>query len=256
MSKELEEISGLCVSEDGKQLVAIQDENGIIFYLDKATGKIEKQIKFWEDGDYEDVGVVEKDVYVVKNTGTIYRVPQNGKDVEKFNFGLDHENDVEGLAYDRKKGRLLLACKNKIGGGEHSEHKRGVYAFDLNKKSLSDSLAYVIDGEEVQQFLNPLPNTDSKEKILEVFQSKEMTFAPSAIAVHPLTGELYILSAAGNVLLVLDATGKVIHLEKLKKKIHLQPEGICFDADGTMYISNEGKDGEPGKIYVFKIKGG
>lgn len=256
MSKELEEISGLCVSDDGKYLVAIQDENGIVFYLDKTTGKIEKQIKFWENGDYEDVGVVGKDVYVVKSTGTIYRITKNGDEVEKFNFGLDHENDVEGLAYDSKSSRLLLACKNKVGGGESSDSKRGIYAFDLNKKSLSDKPAYIVDTEAVRQFLKPLPNTETKEKLLEVFQSKEMTFAPSAIAVHPRTGELYLLSAAGNVLLVLDATGKVVHLEKLKKKIHAQPEGLSFDTDGTMYISNEAKDGEPGKVYVFKIKGG
>ena len=37
---------------------------------------------------------------------------------------------------------------------------------------------------------------------------------------------------------------------KLKKKIHEQPEGIVFAQDGTMYISNEGKEGK-GKIYKF-----
>lgn len=255
MPKELEEISGLSVWNDGKSLVAVQDENGIIFYLDKNTGKIERQIKFWEDGDYEDLQVVGKSIYVVKSTGTLYEVPEDGKDAKKYNFGLDSKNDVEGLAYDAKNNRLLLACKNQA-SDELSKSKRGIYAFDLQKKAMSEAPVYTIATQEVQNYLNALPNTDSKVKMLEAFKADEMTFAPSAIAIHPRTNDFYLLSAAGNVLLVLDSAGKVVHLEKLKKKIHAQPEGICFDADGTLYISNEAKDGEPGKIYVFKEKRG
>jgi len=251
MSPELTEISGVSVF-DANTLVAVQDENGIIFYLNKNTGKIERQVKFWEDGDYEDLQAVGKTIYVVKSTGTIYEVPEDGKNVQKYNFGLSSKNDVEGLAYDATNRRLLLACKNKA-GIEHAKDERGIYAFDLNKKTLSDAPVYTITSKEVQDYLNTLPSTESKEKLSESFES-EIRFAPSAIAVHPRTSELYLLSAAGKVLLVLNADGKVAHLEKLKKKIHLQPEGICFDPDGTMYLSNEGKDGAPGKIYVFKMK--
>jgi sugar lactone lactonase YvrE len=52
---------------------------------------------------------------------------------------------------------------------------------------------------------------------------------------------------------VLDRQGKIVHLEKLKKSLHTQPEGICFDADGTMFIANEGKDGRA-KIFKFRYK--
>lgn len=253
MSAELTEISGVSVSVDGKYLLAVQDENGIVFYLDKQSGKIEHQIKFWEDGDFEDLQAVGKTVYVVKSSGTIYEVPEDGKDVKKYNFALDSKNDVEGLAYDAKNSRLLLACKNQS-AAENSKGKRSIYAFDLQKKVLSEKPVYTIATKEVQDYLNPLPNTDTKEKLLKDFQAEEMAFAPSAIAIHPRTGNLFILSAVGNVLLVLDQNGKVLHLEKLKKKVHGQPEGICFDPDGAMYISNEGKDGEPGKVYVFEIK--
>ena len=44
------------------------------------------------------------------------------------------------------------------------------------------------------------------------------------------------------------------HMVKLKKKIHEQPEGIVFAQDGTLYISNEGKDGKA-KIYKFAYQG-
>lgn len=253
MPKELEEISGISLSEDGKYFAAVQDEEGILFWVDKNTGKVEREVSFWEKGDYEDVAVVGKTTYVVKSSGTIFEIPEDGKDVKKYNFeNLNSKNDVEGLAYDAKNNRLLLACKNDA--GSENSNARAIYAFDLKTNTLEEKPVYVIKADVVQEFLKPLPNTSAKVDLLESFQSDDMQFAPSAIALHPQTQDLYLLSAIGNVLLVLDANGQVKHAEKLKKKIHAQPEGICFDANGTMYISNEGGKDEPGKIYVFSAK--
>ncbi len=254
MPEELAEISGVSLTSDGKYLVAVQDENGIVFYVNKTSGKIEKQIKFWEDGDYEDVEVVGNTVYVVKSSGTIYEVPEDGKNVKKYNFGLNSENDVEGLAYDAKNKRLLLACKNKVSNDAGAKNSRAVYAFDLNTKTLQEKPAFLIQAKEVETYLKTLPSTSATVDLLDAFKSDDMNFAPSALAIHPSSGHFYVLSAIGNVLLVLDTNGKVVQVEKLKKKVHAQPEGIRFDQDGTLYLSNEAKDGEPGKIYVFKTK--
>ena len=257
MPKELEEISGLSLSDDGKYLLAVQDEKGIVFYLDKNTGAVVREVKFWEDGDFEGIEAVGKDVYVVKSSGTIYQVSNEGKDIQKYKLGLSSENDVEGLAYDAKNNRLLLACKAQAGKGAEYHQKRGIYAFDLDKKTLSTEPVLMIDGKEVQEYLQKMDPSDDLTKLLEAFSSdkEDLSFAPSAIAIHPKTGDWYILSSASKMILVLNPEGKIQYIEKLKKKIHAQPEGICFDTDGTMYISNEGRGGEPGKVYVFKVKG-
>lgn len=253
MPEDLKEISGISLADGGDFLLAVQDEKGILYYLNKNTGVIERQVKFWENGDYEDVASVGKTVYVVKSSGTIYEIPENAKEVKKYNFSLDAENDVEGLTFDAANNRLLLACKAKI-GVEDSKGKRGVYAFDLQNKNISKEPVLTIEAKEVRAYLKSLPNTDTNEKLMDAFKSEQLDFAPSAIAINPKSGNICLLSAVGNVLLVLDSMGNVVHVEKLKKKVHAQPEGICFDLNGTMYISNEAKDGEPGKVYVFKMK--
>lgn len=74
---------------------------------------------------------------------------------------------------------------------------------------------------------------------------------PSGIAVHPVTGEFYIISAVGNILMVVNRNNEIVHLEKLIPKLYKQPEGICFSPDGkTLYISNEGKQ-KQANILIF-----
>ena len=88
---------------------------------------------------------------------------------------------------------------------------------------------------------------------MEFFQpnNSDFSFSPSAIAIHPITNQIYITSSVGKLLLITNESGKVLHIENLKKSIHPQPEGLCFDQDGNLYLSNEGKDGRPGVIYKF-----
>ena len=260
MPKKLEEISGIGLSSNGRYFVAVQDELGKIFLVDKNTGSVKEEIDFWKDGDYEGAEMVGDDIYVVKSTGTIYEVKKMGKkgqSVEKYKFFLDKDNDVEGLGYDAQQHRLLLACKAKAGKGKDYKYKKGIYGFDLKTKQLDSIPAFTVSLEDVQTYLKTTPNIRKLEKIEEQFKDQEddFKFSPSAIAIHPQTKDIYITSSVGKMLLVLNPTGKVVHIEKLKKKIHAQPEGLCFDKSGALYIANEAKKDQKAKIYKFNYSG-
>jgi len=253
----LEEISGIALSLHGNQLLAVQDEDGIIFAIDKASEEVVREIDFWKDGDYEDIEVVDETVYVVKSTGTIYEVlnfATDKQEVNKYNDYLTGDHDIEGLCYDDKHHRLLLTCK---GQSEDQEGKRykAVYAFNLVTKKLEERPAFLVSEESVKAFLDTSPLLEKWDKIVKFFDPNESVFAlsPSAIAAHPLTDEYYILSSVGKMLVITDRSGNVKHIQKLDKDVHRQPEGICFEPDGTLYISNEGKGGS-GKIYRFDRK--
>ena len=250
----LEEISGLAITQDEQHLVAIQDENGLVFYIDRQSGEIAKQFEFWKDGDYEGVEMVGDTVYVVRSNGTLYEIVRGGEpdqSLERYKLALDRENDVEGLAYDRANRRLLLACKGVAGEGEAYQGMKGVYAFELDSKTLSEAPVILISLDAVNQYLADSPEIRKLDKLVEFFDAEdEIGFSPSAIAIHPLTGNIYITSSVGKMLIVLNDQGKILHIEKLSKKMHPQPEGLCFDQQGNLYISNEGR-GEQGIIHRF-----
>ena len=250
MPGRLDEISGLSVAPDGVNLVAVNDEEGEVFLIDPLTGDVDKGTDFWKSGDYEGVETVGQDVWVVKSTGTLYRILHLGTDsmdVEKYNDFLNGDNDVEGLAYDEVNNRLLLGCKGQAGEGKEFMLRKAVYAFSLDSMVMLETPAYLIEMSQIQDYLEMNQSVRELEKLIEFFGpgQSEFTFSPSAVAIHPKNGDVYLLSSVGKLLLVVSADGAVQHLVKLRKKLFPQPEGMCFDKDGALYIASEGrsKDG-------------
>lgn len=250
---ELDEISGLSLAPGHpNELLAVQDEEGKLFRLNARTGGLLWAITFWKDGDYEGVEAVGDDIWVVKNTGTLYHVTRPGRPnqhVEKYNTALTGDNDVEGLAYDPARNRLLLACKRDADDDGNDKDGRYIFAFDLATNTLSDKPVYAIEREAVRAFLASCQKTGDHEKLCDFFARDEYDLAPSAIAVHPLTGQLFLTSSVGKVLMVLNPDGRIDHLERLSKKLFPQPEGLAFADDGTLYISSEKKKDRAAKVY-------
>jgi uncharacterized protein YjiK len=252
----LQEISGLSMGYSDKFLLAVQDESGILFVIDQETGSIKRKIPFGKLGDYEGVEIVGKDVFVLKNSGTlvcIRNVDEKEQTIETFNTPLKKDNDVEGLGYDAAHKRLLLACKGNAGITKILPNRKAIYGFDLNKKTL-DTIPLITIGQlEVQKYLALHAKESRVEKLVEFFADRnKFEFSPSSIAVHPLDGNLYLLSAVGNIFMVINFKGEVVYMEHLKGKLHKQPEGLCFDSKGGLFLSNEAGDDLPGMIYYYK----
>ncbi len=224
MPEILGEISGLGMH--GDELFAIQDEDGILFRLSTADGSVRGQYAFWGEGDYEGVEVVGDAVWVTKSNGRLYEILGYGtedQEVNEYNTWLNGDNDVEGLAYDAANHRLLLACKDDPKGNGLDKANRYIFAFDLATRKLGEEAVFSIPRED--------------------------DFAPSSLAIHPLTGQLFLTSSVGNQLLVARADGTIETVKLLDKQWFPQPEGLTFAPDGTLYLSTEARYGAPGRIY-------
>lgn len=257
MQPNLQEISGVSVTGNSKYLLAVQDEAGILYVLDKATGKVREEVAFGKEGDYEGVESVGNDVYLLRSSGSmklIKNLDQSNQEIISIKSPLDKSYDVEGIGHDAKNNRLLLACKGSGSTNALYDNQRAIYAFDLKINQLDTTPVFCITLASIQGFLKDNPTIEKIEKLQEIFNQAKFDFGPSGLAVEPQTGNIYLLSARGNTLLVLSPEGQILHLERLKNKIHSQPEGICFDDNGALYISNEGKDGIPGTIHYFLKK--
>ncbi len=249
LPNELREISGLSLTPDGRQVLAVNDETGLIFYLNAETGAVERTRAFGQQGDYEGIEAVGSDVYVVSSGGTVFRIPESG-DTESYPTPLDTDYDVEGLGYDPAQHRLLLACKGRAGKGDSLRHKKALYAFDLNTHRLGNKPAYLINRDEIARWKVGTPGF--MEKVFSFFSTDNSAdaFGPSGIACCPADSMLYVIASAGKTLAVLHPDGRVAHVERLDPDRFRQPEGICFDRAGRLFIATEGKK-HAGQILRF-----
>jgi uncharacterized protein YjiK len=246
----LREISGLTCSSDGRHLLAVNDEQGFIFQLNIKTGAIEAKQDFGKHNDYEGLAAVGKDVYVVNSSGTVYHTKANGK-TKSYPTPLNSNFDVEGLCYDSSQNRLLLACKGQSGKGAGFTNKKAIYAFDLSKKKLSDTPAFLINRAEIARWKGGAGSLTAK--INEFFSTDlaPSAFGPSGLAFSPIDGNLYVVASVGKALAVLRPDGSLALVQPMSGSQFKQPEGICFDHQGRLYISSEGKNGVPGRIFRF-----
>ena len=253
----LEEISGL--SYYGKDKIAcIQDEKANIYILSLEKEKIINKYKFGDDADYEDIAIVGKTAFILRNNGQIFRVKNfKNKDrkVKKFKTPLKEKNNTEGMAFDPLSNSLLIACKGSPSIEKENlyEGYKAVYKFDLEKEKLNKTPYFLIDLERLDSYIdhNVFTKISIKAaKRLHLIES-ETNFQPSGIAIHPFHGQIYIISSVGKLLIILNRSGKVVDVQELDAKIFRQPEGICFSPTGDLYISNEGQGG---KGYILKFR--
>ena len=191
------------------------------------------------DQDIEDIVNMETALYLLSSKGLIYEVPLNsGNDtslVRPYPFFSTGKNDFETMYYDKDANGLIILCKSCE--SDKGFQKRSAYRFDLQSKQFDTTAYYSISTNEVKAML----------------KDEDAKFDPSAGRIHPLNNKLYILSSAGQLLVIADKNGKPLEAFKLNPDDHPQAEGSAFAPNGDMYITNEGKYGSP-TLQVFRYQ--
>ena len=223
----LREISGLARSLD-ERVFTHGDESATISELDVSNGTVRKN--FWlgavaEKGDFEGIAIAGDRFFLVTSQGVIYAAREGEANTavrfDRYDSGAGAVCEIEGLAFVARGDRLLLPCKNAL--RREFRNRLIVLAVPLRTMRVQNELAVSIPFAELPPALR-------------------RGVQPTAIEVHPRTGNWIVLSSAPAALIELDAQGKLVKTVALPKR-HSQAEGLTFTSDLTMLISDEGGKG-------------
>ena len=242
MKQSLFEISGI-VLKDGhaKDVYAIEDEDGYLFHLSLGDKNV-KTTQFAGKGDYEDLAICRQQMIVLRSDGLLYTFPLSEADkpeLEKTQKWKDllPKGEYEGLYGDDKTGQVFVLTKDSKYDQAHKQNR--IFILKINANGVLET-----QGEL----------SISEAQIGQAAKEKIGKFHPSGFTKNTLTNEWFILSSVNKLLVVADANWKVKAAYHLNTNIFNQPEGIAFDTENNLYISNEGGELSEGNILLFKYK--
>lgn len=243
MPEELNEISGI-VFKNGlaDTLLAIQDEYGKLYQLHLGDDKI-SDIRFAKKGDYEDVSFCNGVVIILCSDGRLLTFLSNNNGQEPMNVNefkdLVPGREYESMYADEKNNLLYILCKD-CNNGKNNESINGyVIKIDL-QGNLSRVGEFSINEKEIEQYSG----------------INKINLKASAMAKNIHTQEWYIISSVNKLLTVTDSSWKVKNIYPLSPlSLFTQPEGIAFDNNGNLYISNEKGKGNSATILKFSYQG-
>jgi len=238
LPKVLNEISGISfLNGNNNTIYAEQDEEGKLFYFQLGSNDI-KETKFGSKGDYEDVQLCKGFIVMLRSDGALFTFSINDinnkevKNAQEFNNLLPN-GEYEGLYADNTSNKLYVLCKRC---NEKLTNTNSGYTL-----SLSDKGDIKLDGSF----------TINVEQVAAKAGVKKLVFEPSALAKNIQTNKWYIVSSVNKLLVVTNTNWAVEEVYPLDAALYNQPEGIAFDIENNLYISNE--KGNTGSATILKI---
>jgi len=242
MPSNLVEISGHTFANSDKETIyAIQDEDAIVYSL-KPDGSVTSETKFGKHGDFEDVAIMNNYVIILRSDGTLFNFPFSEMGVAHTSLvkelpNLVPKGEYEGMFARSDSKEIYILCKK--------------CEADKNQEQLS---GYVLQMSDSGGLTAKSTFTIITASIFEKLGSKKTKFNPSALAFNSQSKEWYVVSSVNKALVILDESWNVKNVYKLNSSLFNQPEGIAFDADNNLYISNEGGKHGDGTILKFPLQ--
>ncbi len=227
MAASLNEISGIAFNSGRPDtMYAEQDEDGRLYSFPTASLDVKHQ-KFGKKGDYEDIAICNGTVVILRSDGALFSFALNATGNEEITnvqetSGLLPAGEYEGMYADAATNRLYVLCKS--------------CSADKGNKSTNGYILQMQAGKPMELKTGFEINT---KEIAAKAREKKITFRPSALAKNVNDQQWYILSSVNKLLVITDDQWSIKEVYPLDPALFSQPEGIAFDTDENLYISNE-----------------
>jgi hypothetical protein len=127
----LAEISAL-TDVDDHTVACVQDEHGVVYFVDLRRGAVTRSSRFGPDGDYEGLTRIGDDLWVLRSDGLVVQLVPHGDTFavgKQLTLAIGHQ-DIEGLGYDPFQKHILVVPKDPPEGTKDARRQRFVFAVD------------------------------------------------------------------------------------------------------------------------------
>lgn len=230
LPKNIDQISGIVYQDSS--VFAIDDDHGDLYKIPLRDAKSTEEWRFGKKKDFEDLVQLGDFFYVLNSDGELVTFKLPPTETKSISSPASGRNEFETLFADKGGKRLFMVCKNCAAD---KSHLTSVYQFNAASGRFEDS-KLTIDGNKIEKLAS----------------ERTGKFRPSAGAMHPQTGDIFLVSSINKLLVVTGSDFDVKAVYRLDPKLFKQPEGLCFMPNGDLLISNEAAGKGSANILIFR----
>jgi len=223
---------------DSTHLIGLNQESGSLFVYDMVENSVSPFLPCDFGSKICNISSIDSTLLLVDDEKHIHflRAPYDAASLTTL--GLENEQfEAAGVCFHQESHRLFLMSSNEERTEGYSSSS--VYAYNLNQQKLNAQPLFYISGEDIEAFAieNKLIAPHSDLSIIDD-TLESMNFTPSAIAVHPKTNEIYVLSRADHSLVVFNQFGEIVNFTSLDKTTFSDPSAMTFKKNGDLVITD------------------
>lgn len=223
---------------DSTHLLGLNQESGMMFVYDLNDYSVVPFLSWDMESKIRNISTLDSTLLLVDDAKHIHFLSSPYDSSSLTTLNLENEQfDPTSVCYHKETNRLFLIASNEERTEGYSNSS--IYAYNLNQRKLNAQPLFSISGEDIEAFAiqNNLMIARSDLSIMDD-TLESMNFTPTAIAVHPKTNEIYILSGSDHSLAVFNQFGEIVNFTTLDKNTFSHPSAMTFKKNGDLVITD------------------
>lgn len=223
---------------DSTHIIGINTMNGNVVLIDLNSNSISSQLSLSSKFNFVDISRMDSTLILLDSDSKVHFLLPPYDSTSLISMNETKENfPTSGICFHESSKRLFLL--SEVQELQEGQISCFLYAFNLNNRQFKEEPLFEINTSAIETFaLNnnlPLPK---KTLSFDGDTLEGLSFNPSAIAVHPKTNEIYVLSSDDRSLVVFNQFGEVKNFTTLDAVLFSKPTGMTFQDNGDLLITN------------------
>ena len=223
---------------DSTILICLQEDKSSLVLFDLSSNQVSTPITINLPNKIIDFSRIDSTIILLDNQVQVHFLlpPYDSSSLVTENDILGDWKSAATCIHESTK-RMFILTQNNF--DVDNPVSNSIYTYTISKRKLNEKALFDISISDIEMFAIENNIATPQNKFTDLSDSlSQLIFNPSAMAIHPKTNEIYILSSENRSIVVFNQFGEVQDLFFLDEKLVSNPKAMTFHPSGDLLISN------------------
>ena len=223
---------------DSTILICLQKDKNSLILFDLYSNQVSSPLNINLPNKINDLSRIDSTIILLDDESRIHFLlpPYDSSSLFKESDILGSWKSSATCIHESTK-RMFILTQNNF--DVDNPVSNSIYTYNIYKRKLNEKALFDISISDIELFALENNITIPKNKLRDFNDTvSQFIFNPIAMAVHPKTNEIYILSSENRSIVVFNQFGEVADIKILDEKLLSNPTAITFHSSGDLLISN------------------